>query len=58
MKTKRKKGYVQAPQFEMPIDGGFRLITEETTDGERVVREREQKQRQSEESAAAQLAMF
>lgn len=38
--ARKAAGYVCAPQFELPMDGGFRLVAEQAEDGERIAQER------------------
>ncbi|MEW6306977.1 MAG: hypothetical protein AB1705_26230, partial [Verrucomicrobiota bacterium] len=47
-----------AQQFEMPVDGGFRLTTETAVDGERIAREKERQARDKAESAKGQRDFF
>lgn len=54
----RRRGYVNAPQSEMPIDGGFALIVDAAEDGARIAAELEEERRRKEAAAAAQLSLF
>lgn len=56
--TRRKPGYVNAPQYELPIDGGFALMREDAEDGARITREREEREAREQAAKAAQLSFL
>lgn len=56
---KAKKNHPQKPdQFEMRIDGGFRLEVESAEDGNRITQERAAEQERAEQAKRDQLPLF
>jgi hypothetical protein len=59
VKTKKRRArFVNAPQYEMQIDGGFALVRETAPDLARIASEQRAARERAEMLANAQLSLF